>query len=71
VTRDNTFVWEHNSLSFSAPPSLCGVRNVKDENVMTLEYFNVAVSTSEQLLEDGQVRPKNIAVNCDFNVILN
>jgi hypothetical protein len=28
-------------------------------------------SDSEQLPEDGQVRPKQVAINCDFNVIVN
>jgi hypothetical protein len=32
---------------------------------------SVAVSKSEQLPEDGQVRPKYTAIYCDFNVILN
>jgi 3-phosphoglycerate kinase len=31
----------------------------------------VAVSKSEQLPEDGQVRPKHVAVDCDCNVTLN
>jgi hypothetical protein len=31
----------------------------------------VAVSENEQLPEDGQVRPKHVADDCDFNVILN
>jgi hypothetical protein len=31
----------------------------------------VAVSKSEQLAEDGPVRPKHVAVDCDFSVILN
>jgi uncharacterized alkaline shock family protein YloU len=31
----------------------------------------VAVSKSEQLPEDCQVRPKHAAVDCDFKVILN
>jgi hypothetical protein len=31
----------------------------------------VAVSENEQLPEDGQVRPNHVAVDCDFNVILN
>jgi hypothetical protein len=31
----------------------------------------VVVSESEQLPEDGQVRPKHVAVDCNFNVILN
>jgi hypothetical protein len=31
----------------------------------------VAVSESEQLPEDGEVMPKHVAVDCDFNVILN
>jgi 3-phosphoglycerate kinase len=30
----------------------------------------VTVSESEQLPEDGQVRPKHVAIDCDFNVIL-
>jgi hypothetical protein len=30
----------------------------------------VAVSRSEQLPEDVQVRPKHVAVDCDFNVKL-
>jgi hypothetical protein len=29
------------------------------------------VSKSEQLPEGGQVRPKHVATDCDFNVILN
>jgi 3-phosphoglycerate kinase len=31
----------------------------------------VAVSKSEPLPKDGQVRQKSVAVDCDFNVILN
>jgi hypothetical protein len=31
----------------------------------------VALSKSGQLPEDGQVRLKHVAVDCDFNVILN
>jgi hypothetical protein len=31
----------------------------------------VAVSKSEELLEDGQARLKHAAVDCDFNIILN
>jgi hypothetical protein len=31
----------------------------------------VAFSNSDQLPEDGQVRPKHAAADCDFNVILN
>lgn len=31
----------------------------------------MAVSNSEQLPEDVQVRPKQAAADCDFNVILN
>jgi hypothetical protein len=31
----------------------------------------VAVSKSGQLPEDGQVRPKHVAIDCDFNNILN
>jgi hypothetical protein len=31
----------------------------------------VAISKIEQLPEDGQVRPQHVAVDCDFNVILN
>jgi hypothetical protein len=31
----------------------------------------VAVLKSEQLPEDGQVMPKHVAVDCDFNGILN
>jgi 3-phosphoglycerate kinase len=31
----------------------------------------VAVSKNEQLPQDGQIRPKHVAVGCDFNVILN
>jgi hypothetical protein len=29
------------------------------------------VSKSEQLTEDGQVGPKHVAIECDFNVVLN
>jgi hypothetical protein len=29
-----------------------------------------AVSISEQLPEDGLVRPKHVAIECDFNAIL-
>jgi hypothetical protein len=29
------------------------------------------ISKSEQLPEDGQVGPKHVAIDCDFNVILN
>jgi hypothetical protein len=44
---------------------------------IALKYFgfenlcSAAVSKNEQLPEDGQVRPKYVAVHCDFNVILN
>jgi hypothetical protein len=31
----------------------------------------VSVSKSEQVPEDGQVRPKYVAVDSDFNVVLN
>jgi hypothetical protein len=31
----------------------------------------VAVSKSEQLLEDCQITPKHVAVDCDLNVISN
>jgi hypothetical protein len=31
----------------------------------------VTVSKTEQLPEDGQIRPKHVAVDCDFSVILN
>jgi hypothetical protein len=31
----------------------------------------VAVSESKYLPEDGQVGPKHVALDCDFNVILN
>jgi hypothetical protein len=31
----------------------------------------VAVSESQQLPEGDQVRPKHVAVDCDFNAILN
>lgn len=31
----------------------------------------MALSESEQLHEDDQVRPKPVAGDCDFNVILN
>jgi hypothetical protein len=31
----------------------------------------VAVSKTEQFPEDDQVRPKHVAVDCDFNIILN
>jgi hypothetical protein len=30
----------------------------------------VAVSIGEQLPEDGLVRPKHVAIECDFNGIL-
>jgi hypothetical protein len=39
--------------------------NVKGENTITLEYFNVrsnAISKSELLPEDSQIRPKHVAV---------
>jgi hypothetical protein len=31
----------------------------------------VTISKSEELPEDSQVRPKQVAIDCDFNVILN
>jgi 3-phosphoglycerate kinase len=31
----------------------------------------VTVSKNGQLPEDGQVRPKHVVVDCDFNIILN
>jgi hypothetical protein len=33
--------------------------------------MHVAVSTSEQLPEHGQLRLKHVAADCDFNVIFN
>jgi hypothetical protein len=39
--------------------------NVNNENAIKLEYFNLrthAVSTSEQMPEDGQIRPKHVAL---------
>jgi hypothetical protein len=49
--------------------------NVNDENAIALKYFDLRtselVSKSERLLEDSQVRPKHVAVDCDFIVILN
>jgi hypothetical protein len=50
--------------------------NVKDGNAMALKYFDLRTSAvwqfkkSEYLPEDGQVRPKHVVVDCDFNVIL-
>jgi hypothetical protein len=32
---------------------------------------SAAASKNEQLPEDGQVRPKHVAINCDFDVVLN
>jgi hypothetical protein len=34
-----------------------------------MNWCSVAVSIGEQLSEDGHVRPKHIAVECDFNAI--
>jgi hypothetical protein len=31
----------------------------------------MAVSKTERLPEDGQLRPKHVALVCDFDVILN
>jgi hypothetical protein len=39
--------------------------NVNDENTITLEHFNLrsnAITTSEQLPEDSQIRLKHVAV---------
>jgi hypothetical protein len=33
-------------------------------------WLNAGVSNSEQLPEDGLVRPKHVAIKCDFNEIL-
>jgi hypothetical protein len=47
---------------------------VNDENAIALRLkkeCSVVVLKSEQMLEDGQVRLKYVAVDCDFNVILN
>jgi hypothetical protein len=33
-------------------------------------WCSAAVSTGEQLSEDDLVRPKYVAIECDFNVIL-
>jgi hypothetical protein len=41
---------------------------VNDKNAVALKCM--AISKSEQLPEDGQVRLKHLAVDCDFNVIL-
>jgi hypothetical protein len=35
-----------------------------------MNWCSAAVSTGEQLPEDGLVRPKHIAIECDFNGIL-
>jgi hypothetical protein len=34
-------------------------------------WYSVAVSKSEALPEDGQLMPKHVAIDRDFNVILN
>jgi hypothetical protein len=48
---------------------------MNDEHVMTFVRLNVeftvAVSTTEQLPEDSQVRSKHVAINYNFNVTLN
>jgi hypothetical protein len=41
--------------------------SVTDENARALKYLDLR--TSELLSEDGQIRPKHIAVDCDFNSI--
>jgi hypothetical protein len=33
-------------------------------------WCSVAVSTGEHLPEDGHVKPKHVAIECDFNGIL-
>jgi hypothetical protein len=48
---------------------------VKEENAAARKYFDLTSAVwrfrkSEQLSEDGQVRPKHVAVGCDSNVIL-
>jgi hypothetical protein len=52
--------------------------SVNDKNAIALKYFDlrtsavsVAVLYSEHLPEDGQVRLKHVAVDCDINVTLN
>jgi hypothetical protein len=49
--------------------------SVNDDNAIAFKYFDLRssaeVSKSEHLPEDGQVRPKHIAIGCDFNVTLN
>jgi hypothetical protein len=35
-----------------------------------MHWCNESVSTDEQLPEDGLVRPKHVAIKCDFNDIL-
>jgi hypothetical protein len=51
--------------------------SVNNENATELKYFLfkneciVAVSKREQLPDDGQVRSKHVAVDGDFNAILN
>jgi hypothetical protein len=46
--------------------------SVKDENTIALKYFDsrtsvvCSVSKSAHFPEDGQVRPKHVAVDCDF-----
>jgi hypothetical protein len=44
--------------------------NVNNDTAIALKC-SVTVSKSEQLPEDGQVRPKHVATDGDFNVILN
>jgi hypothetical protein len=43
--------------------------SVNDGNAIALKYFDLR--TCAVWPEDGQTRPKHIAVGCGFNVILN
>lgn len=50
--------------------------SLKGENAIALKHFDlrtstvVGVSKSVHLAVDGELRPKHVAIECDFNVIL-
>jgi hypothetical protein len=46
-------------------------RSINDEICNSIEIFWLENQWSGHLPEDGHVRPKHVAVDCDFIVILN
>jgi hypothetical protein len=63
---------EENNVNFSNKYILVWTTKCNSIEIFWLKnWCSMAFSKSELLPEDGQIRPKHIAVDCDFNVILN